>query len=126
MIEGLVRKAEPAAAAQEQLVLGLDISDAKLRVCNAGGKAMCAKADLRWLFASHGARPVVDGILMVDILEHINLPVADAHVPPHRLRASCMERELRHGVARGGCQAVARLVRSGQKVLLYDGAKLRR
>ena len=87
MIEGLVRKAEPAAAAQEQLVLGLDISDAKLRVCNAGGKAMCAKADLRRLFASHGARPVVDGISMVDILEHINLPVADAaHVPPHRLR----------------------------------------
>jgi len=87
MIEGLVRKAEPAAAAQEQLVLGLDISDAKLRECNAGGKAMCAKADLRRLFASNGARPVVDGISMVDILEHINLPVADAaHVPPHRLR----------------------------------------
>lgn len=87
MIEGLVRKAEPAAAAQEQLVLGLDIFDTKLRVCNANGKAMCAKADLRQLFASHTTRPVVDGISMVDILEHINLPVADtAQVPPHRLR----------------------------------------
>ena len=96
-IEHLVRKAELGLGmrkaelqqwnSSKQRVLGFDISDSKLRACNADGEANCAKADLRQLFASHGVPPIVDGVSMMDILEHINLPVADAaHVPPHRLR----------------------------------------
>lgn len=87
LMEMLVHEAKPAAATHGNAVLGLDISDEKLRMCNAQGKVLCAKADLIRLFARHNAQPVVNGVSMIDILEHINFPAVDAaHVPPHRLR----------------------------------------
>ena len=81
-----VRRAESSAT--PSAVLGLDISDEKLRACNADGKVNCAKADLQEIFKK-GAAPVVEGAQMVDILEHINVPVPAvraAAIPPARRR----------------------------------------
>ena len=83
---GYVRRAESSAT--PSAVLGLDISDKKLRACNADGKVNCAKADLQKIFKK-GAAPVVEGAQMVDILEHINMPVPAARaaaIPPARRR----------------------------------------
>ena len=90
-LERIVTSADPTGAASPgssgPRVLGLDVADHKLRTCNAGGRVQCAKADLRQLFTD-GAKPLVRGTQMKDILEHINTPVADASsVPAWRRRS---------------------------------------
>ena len=59
-LERLVHNVDPASSSQQQ-VLGLDVSDEKLRTCNIDG-VHCVKADLRDIFPSTGAAaPVVGG-----------------------------------------------------------------
>lgn len=95
-LENLVHKIESGSPGgrvsteqKKQQVLGLDVSDKKLRKCNAGGVVHCAKADLRQIFAKRGAAPLIDGVQMKDILEHINQPMvagAESSIPPARKR----------------------------------------
>ena len=114
-LPGYVRRAESSAT--PSAVLGLDISDKKLRACNADGKVNCAKADLQKIFKK-GAAPVVEGAQMVDILEHINMPVPAARaaaIPPRPAGAPCMERaSILRGTRRpytcGGRHALRRQV----------------
>jgi len=96
------------------VTIGLDISDAKLRICNQGKPfelrllntsfnasgndgiiakvpPLCVKADLGGLLGKGSAhqKPLLDGTQMIDILEHINRPLpaaAQAAVPPTRVR----------------------------------------
>ena len=70
-------------------VLGLDISDSKLGACNANASQVrCAKADLREIAGSKDfSEPIVRGVQMLHVLEHINQPVtttAFALVPASR------------------------------------------
>lgn len=70
-------------------VLGLDISDSKLTACNARAEQVrCAKADLREIAGSKDfSEPIVRGVQMIHVLEHINQPVtktAFALVPASR------------------------------------------
>ena len=109
----IVRRAEHSV---EPKVLGLDIDNTKLQACNADGKVNCAKADLRSLFKKC-ERPLVEGVQMVDILEHINMPV-----PAGRVAAIPLARRrtfngdtfdtARHGVAmqlwKASCAAASR------------------
>ena len=67
-------------------ILGLDVSDEKLAICNSDGAINCAKGDLRQVFNEE--RPsLVEGTQMIDILEHINKPASNAlEVPAPRRR----------------------------------------
>ena len=99
-------------------VLGLDVDDSKLRICNKGtqGRAACAKADLRDLFAtSKDALPLVSGTHMLDVLEHINQPRSPTalSIPGYRQRVlDGMEFDTAdHAAAVGLWQAACRAAR---------------
>ena len=78
-------------SAMHPAVLGIDISDEKLRRCNAHSPLTprCVKADLRDLFPPNytGHSGIVRGTQMLDILEHINIRTS-RRVPAWRRRGS--------------------------------------
>ncbi|MBL97332.1 MAG: hypothetical protein CMF52_05895 [Legionellales bacterium] len=65
--------------------IGVDIDDSKIEQCNAhhGWPPRCVKADIRAL--SLNQNNFVDGVTMIDVLEHINVPTT-SYVPPYRRR----------------------------------------
>jgi len=73
MLETMMRSAGEA----RPRVLGLDIDDRKLRMCNAGAvEPKCGFMDLSRLEPE--PKPLVKGVVAIDVFEHINEPVSPA------------------------------------------------
>ena len=73
MLEAMMRSVGEA----RPRVLGLDIDDRKLRICNAGAvEPKCGFMDLSRLEPE--SKPLVKGVVAIDVFEHINEPVSPA------------------------------------------------